>query len=149
MAFLTLEDRSGSIEALVFPQLLTSAGSFLAEGKIVHVFGKLSVREDEDTKIVCDRIEPFVPGAGSDAPKTEKSRKRRGLFLRLPKENCPQREKAEKFLRIFEGNTRLYYYYPDEGRYDPRPNEESVDVNEPLLSELRRILGAENVVYIE
>ena len=55
---------------------------------------------------------------------------------------------AEKFLRIFEGNTRLYYYYTDTKQYDPRPVECCVDVNEPLLGELRRILGDENVAFV-
>ena len=52
-------------------------------------------------------------------------------------------------MRIFEGNTRVYYYYLDAGQYDPQPVEKCVDMNAPLLHELERILGKENVVYIE
>ena len=150
MAFLTLEDMSGAIEALVFPKTLESAGSFLAEGKIVLIHGKVSVREDEDTKLLCDHIEPFTPGAEpSSAPVREKCRKRRGLFLRMPSQQCPQRTEGEKFLRIFEGNVPLYYYYMDEARYETLPAGSYVDVNEPLLRELRRIFGADNVAYNE
>jgi DNA polymerase-3 subunit alpha len=149
MAFLTVEDKSGSIETLVFPKTLSEAGAFLSEGKVVLIHGKVSVREDEDTKLVCDHIEPYVASAQQDeAPAVEKSKKRRGLFLRLPAENCPEKTAAEKFLRIFEGNTRLYYYYTDTKQYDPRPVECCVDVNEPLLGELRRILGDENVAFV-
>lgn len=149
MAFLTVEDKSGSIETLVFPKTLSEAGAFLAEGKVVLIHGKVSVREDEDTKLVCDHIEPYVASAQQEeTPAVEKPKKRRGLFLRLPAENCPEKTAAEKFLRIFEGNTRLYYYYTDTKQYDPRPIECCVDVNEPLLGELRRILGDENVAFV-
>ena len=68
--------------------------------------------------------------------------------MRLPSADCPERAQIERFLRIFEGNTRLYYYYTDTKQYDALPVESCVDVNEPLLGELRRILGRENVAYI-
>ena len=153
MAFLTVEDQSGSIEALVFPKTLSETGAFLSEGKVVLIHGKVSSREDEDTKLVCDHIEPYIaPDSVSepqpDAPPAGKTKKRCGLFLRLPSADCPERFAAEKFLRIFEGNTRLYYYYADTGRYEPRPAENCVGVNAPLLGELRRILGEDNVAYI-
>ncbi|MBQ7545494.1 MAG: DNA polymerase III subunit alpha [Clostridia bacterium] len=150
MAFLTIEDLSGPIEVLIFPKTLESCAAFLAEGKIVLVHGKLSVREDEETKLLCDHIEPFVSGSVPSASvKKEGSRKRRGLFLRLPFEHCPQRLQAERFLRIFEGNVALYYYYADQNRYEPQPASSFVDVNEPLLRELRQILGSDNVAYNE
>ena len=67
----------------------------------------------------------------------------------MPSAHCPQRLHAERFLRIFEGNVPLYYYYTDQKRYEPQPVSSFVDVNEPLLRELRHILGAENVAYNE
>ena len=149
MAFLTVEDMTGGVEVLVFPKTLNAGIGFIAEGKIVLLHGKASVREDEDTKVVCDHIEPFISGTVTPAPQKENARKRRGLFLRLPTADCPERVLAEKFMRIFEGNTRLYYYYTDTGKYDPRPADCCVDVNVPLLGELRRILGSENVAFIE
>ncbi len=155
MAFVTVEDMTGAVEALVFPNTLRENALLLTEGRIVLISGKASVREDEDLKIVCDRVEPFVPGKTSDAPPKPRaasgatSRRRNGLFLRLPTERCPERVQCEKFLRIFEGNTRLYYFCKDTGQYIPMPVEYCADVNAPLLGELRRILGAENVVYVE
>ena len=152
MAFVTLEDMTGAIETLVFPNTLRDNATLIAEGKIVLVYGKASVREDEDVKIVCDRLEPFIPGKEESQPRQAKpaqSNRRKGLFLRLPTEHCPERQQCEKFLRIFEGNTRLYYYCMDTKQYIPMPVDACVDVNAPLLAELRRILGADNVVFVE
>ena len=147
MAFVTAEDMSGAIEALIFPKLLAAGAGYIAEGKIVVLRGRLSMREDEDTKLVCEHIDPFTPPADAVEQKPA-PRKRKGLFLRLPSSNCPQRIAAEKMMRIFEGNTRLYYYYKDTQQYDPQGVESCVDVNEPLLRELARILGEENVVFV-
>ena len=148
MAFVTLEDRSGSLEALVFPKLLSANGHLIAEGRIVVVHGKLSIREDEDVKLVCDHIEAFVPDAAEPTRSAQpRKQQRKGLFLRMPDTSCPQRIAAEKMMRIFEGNTRVYYYYLDSGMYDPQPPEKSVDMNPPLLRELERLFGKENVVY--
>ncbi len=153
MAFLTVEDMTGAIETLVFPNTLRDHASVITEGKIVLIHGKASVREDEDVKIVCDHIEAFIPGQAPSQPQSpaqpKTSHRRRGLFLRLPTERCPERTACEKFMRIFEGNTRLYYYCMDTKQYIPMPVQYCVDVNAPLLGELRRILGAENVAYVE
>ena len=53
---------------------------------------------------------------------------------------------AEKLLAIFEGRTPLYYYFADKKEYRNMPFERFVDVNEPLLDELKKVLGEENVV---
>lgn len=150
MAFITVEDMTGAVETLVFPKTLSECGAFIAEGKIVLIYGKASIREDEDPKVVCDHMEPFVAEkVPQTAPVSQSPKRRRGLFLRLPTQHCPERVRAEKLMRIFEGNTRLYYYYTDTGKYDPRPVECCLDVNEPLLRELRNILGEKNVVFVE
>lgn len=150
MAFITVEDMTGAAEVLVFPKILSECGNFIAEGKIVLIYGKTSVREDEEPKLICDHIEPFLPqNVRMEQTKKPNSHRRKGLFLRLPTQHCPERIRAERFLRIFEGNTRLYYYYTDTGKYDARPVECCVDVNEPLLGELRRILGDKNVAFVE
>lgn len=48
MAFVMLEDTSGSIEMLVFPKVLTQYSHKLAEGSVVIVRGRVSMREEED-----------------------------------------------------------------------------------------------------
>jgi DNA polymerase-3 subunit alpha len=59
MAFATLEDMSGSIELLVFPEAFARSGRHLADGAIVWVKGQLSARDAEDKKLVAEEIRPF------------------------------------------------------------------------------------------
>ena len=197
MAFVTLEDIAGAIEVIVFPKTLQTCGGLLREGSVVLLHGRLSLREDEETKIVCEVLEPCPDGAtprpavkpappqaapaqpevyeGSEAqptandyddlppppepyeeaappePPPEKpsgeKKKKPGLFLRYADENTPQEAKVRQFLEIFGVQSGrmlpVYSYYAVQEKYIRAP--QGVAVNEPLLRELRRVLGAENV----
>ncbi|MCL2507965.1 MAG: DNA polymerase III subunit alpha [Oscillospiraceae bacterium] len=56
MAFLTVEDMYGGIEVIVFPKTLTENAGLIAEGSVVLIHGRLSLREDEEAKLVCNAI---------------------------------------------------------------------------------------------
>ncbi len=56
MAFITLEDMTGSIEVVVFPKILTNYSRLLQEDAAVIVKGRLSFREDEPPKLLCEEI---------------------------------------------------------------------------------------------
>lgn len=62
-----LEDTSGSIEMLVFPKVLTQYSHKLAEGSVVIVRGRVSMREEEDAKLICEAAaspgEPLPEGS--------------------------------------------------------------------------------------
>ena len=55
MAFVTLEDMSGKIELLVFPNLYEERGELIEEGRILVVSGKINER-DGTPKLLCDTI---------------------------------------------------------------------------------------------
>ena len=59
MAFLTVEDFTGSIEVIVFPKILSKLDSILTENAIVVLNGRLDIKEEESTKIVLDTAKPF------------------------------------------------------------------------------------------
>ena len=52
MAFITVEDMYGPTEVIVFENCYQNCANILVEDSIILVEGRLSVREDEDTKIV-------------------------------------------------------------------------------------------------
>lgn len=177
MAFLTAEDVYGTIEVIVFSKIYEKNMQLLSEGNVVLIHGRISIREDEDTKIVCEAVEP-CPDLNSikysvkrqnqtikmNYPRTSevysqanstsqqekpKTNKRTGLFLRFSTENCEQQIKAQRVLDFFDGNKVLYFYFCDTKKYIRQPMSRCVDVNEPMLKELRRILGNENVCYLD
>ncbi len=60
MAFLTLEDRAGSIEVVVFPKLFAEIEPLLHLDSAICVQGKISLRDDPP-KLLADRILPLIP----------------------------------------------------------------------------------------
>lgn len=60
MAFLTLEDETGKIEAVVFPKIFDSVESILAENKAYYIEGKTNLREG-NLSILIDSISLDAP----------------------------------------------------------------------------------------
>ncbi len=59
MAFVTLEDLTGQIECLVFPRVYEKYQALLQEDEAVMIRGKISVREEEEPKLLADQVEPL------------------------------------------------------------------------------------------
>ena len=55
MMFLTLEDQTGSIEALLFPKTLAKAGGLIELEKILQMSGRLSDKDGE-FKLIVDEV---------------------------------------------------------------------------------------------
>lgn len=148
MAFITLEDMAGSMEMLVFPKVLALYSSLLREGEAVVVTGRLSTREDEEPKIICEKVtrpeELFSP---EEAAGRSASGKRTGLFLLCPGMEEPATVKARELLAAFPGKTPVYFRFRDSGKMLLAPKELWADVSEPVLRKLRSVLGEDCVVY--
>ena len=56
MAFVTLEDMTGQIECLVFPRVYEKYQGLLQADEIAVMSGRLSVREEEDPKLIVETI---------------------------------------------------------------------------------------------
>ncbi len=61
MAFVTLEDLTGQVEALVFPRVYERVAGQLEPETAVVLSGRLSVREEEEPKLLLDSVERLAP----------------------------------------------------------------------------------------
>ena len=86
--------------------------------------------------------EPEKPKATSQ-PATNTGRVKK-LFLRLPDLECEQALKAKNLVEIFEGNTAVMLYNSQNKQYVAFGG---ADITPFLMSELKKLLGDENVVY--
>lgn len=147
MAFLQVEDVYGSIEVLVFPQTLTQYAHLLKENQVVLLSGRVSAREEEDAKIICEQVSlPNQLSEGKTAPPEKKKNQRSGLFIQIPSMDCKEYERATLLLSIFEGTTPVYFFRKDTRKLLMAPAKFWVDFNDVLFRELQNQLGEENVV---
>lgn len=168
MAFVTLEDIYGSIEALVFPKVLERSADLLTPGSAVKAHGRISFTEEKDPKLVCEYFSaPYSPEAmlaqgardgqsaapagGGKAPVQIRGYNTayRGLYLRVPSMNDPLCRKALQYIEVFDGVTDLYLYALDEKKLVRAPARYRVAVNYALVAALKRLLGEENVALKE
>ena len=76
MAFLSLEDLSGSVEVVIFPELYATVTSYLARDLPLRVVGNVDITEDA-VKILAQEIAPL-------AEKKEKGLSRADVYLAGP-----------------------------------------------------------------
>ena len=157
MAFITLEDDSAEIECVVFPKVFEKVSHMLRVDNCIALNGNLQIR-DEDVKILASGIYELVENARyvpqkpqvaqtpiQAKPQQASPQRVKKLFLRVPKLDCEQTKKAQNLVEIFEGTTAVVLYECESGKY--LPSGLGAEVTPFLVSELKKILGEENVVY--
>lgn len=151
MAFLTMEDMYGSLTGLVFPKTLEEYGNLLQEGTVAEVSGRLSFTEDREPELMCERFSrPGMAssGAGQAAGPASSGSDRPGLFLKVDSREDPNYKKAMRYLAVFDGGTTdVYLFFRDTGKLMKAPARFRTEMNDVLLSALKRLLGGENAVY--
>ena len=114
MGFITLEDQTGQVECLLFPRVYERYSHGLSEDQAVLVTGRLSVREDEEIKLVADIVEPLAPpekiDTRTDAQRAQGARTK--LYLRMKRETLAQ---AQAILAGLPGRIPVYVNLPEEG----------------------------------
>ena len=144
MAFTNVEDLSGTMEIIVFPKVLADCRSALQDNAVVVINGRVSVKEEENAKLVAEKITPIeeysANGAAAPRPAQEKPA-RKGMYLKVPSRSCPQFAKVENLLSIFEGPLPVYIYFEDQKQLTLAPRNLWSMEHELLTCELKRILG--------
>ena len=162
MAFVTLEDTTGAIEALVFPKVLTEYGGSFNVGDVVVLDARISSRDEEETKLVAEafmspkealsrvgRSAMQAQNGYSNAGKSPKpAAGRHGVFIRVPSMESLEYEAAMKFMAVFQGLTPLYIYSEDTGKTMQAPSSKWVDAavgDGYVIKRLEKLLGESNV----
>ncbi len=134
MAFLTVEDLVGTTEVLVFPNDYEKNQNRLSEDRKIFVRGRVSASEDQQAKLIAEQIIPF-----EDVPAE--------LWLQFPAME-DYKEHRTQLLELFgryPGKDRVILYIRKDRVYKKLPASVNVDAGEELLSQLRTLLGTENV----
>lgn len=153
MAFTNVEDLTGTMEVLVFPKILLNCREALKENEVVVVTGRVSVKDDEATKLIAETIVPVQeyqiqpPAAKASAENVSvKKEEKHGLYLKIPSRQSTEFHKVENLLHIFDGTFPVYMYFEDQKQLMLAPKHLWTVENDILCSELKRILGDRNVV---
>ena len=140
MAYIQLEDDTGSMELLAFQRALDSGGSYVSDNAALLVRGRISVRDEKEPQLVVDTIRPISDTAGPDG----RYARPRKLWVRLPTADKRLMRRIELLQEMFPGDDRMIVYFADTGR---RLGAECV-IMDSLVRELEELLGSENVKVV-
>ena len=146
MAFVTVEDLYGSTEIIVFDSCYNRSSGVLLEDNIVLVDGRLSIREEDDVKIVANSITDFETVA-KQAQETETVMKQeqrpKVLILDIQNASEEQKSRLRGAIRFFMGDrNNIAVKVQDKEGLKPCG---AIYLNEEILKEFKEILGEENV----
>ena len=148
MAYVTIEDDTGSIELIVFSKVITEYGGYMRDNAVLVVTGRLSIRDEKEPQIVVNRARPIAdfekhPWDPAPAEKPPVNSRHEGtLYLRLPTEDEVIYPKVRAILNMFPGDSQVVLYFADTKiRRGTR-----CCIMDSMLDELRSRLGQSNVV---
>lgn len=135
MAFAQLEDLYGMIELIIFPKIYEEYRELLKNDNIIIVEGRISIKEEESPKLICERISPLKKG------------QQHKLYIKIDSEKNPGLlESIKKVLNDNKGDNPVYIV--DEARKNngkPMVMQASrhmwVNINDSLLNDLKKICG--------
>ncbi|MGL5635047.1 MAG: DNA polymerase III subunit alpha [Sarcina sp.] len=139
MAFATLEDLSGMIELVVFPKTLERCNSLVHDDLLVVVRGRVSFKEEEDAKILCEEIKILENiNAAKLYIRVEDTKKAKDINLVL-----------KHVLEPFSGDTPVYIVAAKERQTFRLARECWVNLDKGIVKFLEDKFGQENVKLVE
>ncbi len=146
MAFLTLEDRYGELEIVVFPKMLEKFGTLLFAENAICIDGTLSLREGEPPKILLTDATILESDLTYSGRKNKaESQKHVKLYIKLPTlspENC---NTIVQMAKDFPGQTPLVLFGTEEKRY-VIVKDITITLRHELLTALKKLVGEDCVI---
>ncbi|WP_409306056.1 DNA polymerase III subunit alpha [Peribacillus sp. SCS-155] len=142
MAFLTISDEGGDLEAIAFPNVYKMYSPLFNNGNILMIIGSIEERDGKKQIIIQEAysLEELKKGMDSDTS---------CVFIRIKAEMQTNQvlNSVKKVLLQHRGRTKVMLYYEREARYVQLSFLDWVSPSEALFHKLKKIAGDQNVVF--
>lgn len=138
MAYVTVEDITSSIDIVVFPKVLNQYKSMIDSGVFVEVEGRSSVKDNDTVQIIAESIK--FPNSDSVLDMFKK------VYIKFNYEHDARFESVLHILKSNPGENPCVFYFEDTGKSVVPKNKLSTNADSEILSKIKNILGAENVI---
>ncbi len=133
MAFVRLEDLSGSVEVIVFSDLCEKCGGIFHEDSLLLVKGKIDLKEDEEAKLIAESAAPLP-------------RETKQLFLKITEgTDRDALNKLRKILRSAAGELPVYLFFEREKKTLLLDENYRASEERAFLAQLEKLLGPDSV----
>jgi DNA polymerase-3 subunit alpha len=143
MAFVTVEDKFGQAEAVMFSDVLAKHKSFVVEDRVLLLEGKVSVRNGGEAKLLVSSVIPI----NEDRPPESKELH---IAIDLASVGEPELERVQQLLSGHKGDAALFLHLKDEGKKAcvVRSKSLTVEIGYDMLAELCGSVGAQNIKLV-
>jgi DNA polymerase III subunit alpha len=141
MAFLSISDQSGDMDAVAFPNVYKRFTVLLQRGNILLIEGKIDVRDGKQQFV--------IQNARSMKETIEGLQGQKGtLYLKIGKEKETSHllNELKEIMKKFQGNVDVVLFYEKTERSIRLGPSDRIDPSEECLKSIRNLLGKENVV---
>jgi len=138
MAFVTIEDLTGSIEVLVFPKIFYKFEAILKEDSVVSISGRVSAKEEEEPKILMETAIPIDTDITNER-----------LYIKIPASEDKKMEQLKELFKIFNGKTPVFLYFEKDKKTLAAPKEYWVTPCKALFEEVKNLLGESSDVVLK
>ena len=140
MAFVTLEDETGSIEVIIFPNVYSKFEYMFYNENVVWVKGNLTIKDDSKPKIIMSCSD--IIKRDSEYVSSPKGSK---LYLKVKSINIPEVSEITELLKEYDGDTEIVFYDASTKKYC-KATGLKIDVSDDVLEALKDVLGKDNVI---
>ena len=134
MAFISLEDKLGSVELVAFPKVFAEFKKNLAEGTVIVAKGRLQIRDEQDSTVILNHVTELKSNV-----------KPRRLYIRFEKGQTHSEEEILAVLDKYKGYIPVILYDEETKVTKTARADHFVTISDRLIDELSDILGARNV----
>ena len=120
MAFLSLEDESAEVEAIVFPDVYSEAKDLIAEDEVVLIKGKIN----EEAKLIANQVSDLSPDSVSNKNQSKdtksqvstKAKQQQVIHLQVEEATSEKLKSLKEILTDYSGENRVYLHLIIEGQ---------------------------------
>lgn len=132
MAFLTLEDLTGTVEVVVFPRTYQSHRSAIFIDGVVLLKGRVS-GNDEAVKVICEEISLLERHLDGE------------VHIKIDSASSPLLDQVQIILSSFHGKTPVFFHFERENIVYKTGSEFWVDLAGPVVKRLTDLLGQSKI----
>ena len=146
MAFITLEDRYGEIEVIVFARQYKQFQKEIFTENAVIVEGTLSFEDGDEVRVLLSNLTPLLSNSDTEEKsaaeeKTEPST----LYVKVSSISDPKISTLTRLALLNSGNSKIVVY-DSSTKSDRVLKESQIALTEKVISRLKSVFGNDNVV---
>ena len=145
MAFITLDDKFGEIEIIVFAKLYKQFSSEIFEDNAVVIEGRASAEDGEDARILLESLKSLKTNSEyKEIQKTPTPKQQKRIYIKVPNMSDPRINTVIRTATLNPGRVPIVFYDASTGKYQAMKNL-TVNDSDKVIERLQTVFGRENI----